>query len=88
MDEEGANKEDYLVEMDKTVAALEAMPIQLNWGHIFSLPNKTCQHMVVALQHPEIFANRVKGVVKMSKAAVQCASYNTVVTFTDDDLLL
>jgi len=39
-DEEGFNKENYLGETDKTVAALEAMPICLNWGQIFSLPSE------------------------------------------------
>jgi len=46
--EEGANKENCSGEMDKTVAAVEAMPICLNWGQIFSFPNETGQHMVIA----------------------------------------
>jgi len=66
----------------------EAMPIRWNWGHIFSLPNETRQHMVLALQHPEIYAKRVKGVVEMSKMPIQCASCNTAITFIDDDTLL
>jgi len=44
--------------------------------------------MVVTLQHPEIYTDGVKGVVKMLKTIVQCASYNTIVTFIDNDLLL
>ena len=40
-DVEGASKENCSAEMDKTVAALAAMPIHLNLGHIFSLPNET-----------------------------------------------
>jgi len=44
--------------------------------------------MVISLQHPEIYAEKVKGVVEMSKTPVQCASCNTAVTFIDDDLLL
>jgi len=65
--EQGASKENCLGEMNKTVAALEAMPICLNWGQIFSLPNKTRQHVVIALQHPEIYAEKVKGVIEMSE---------------------
>jgi len=43
--------------------------------------------MVIALQHPEIYAERVKVVIEMSETPVQCASCNMVVTFKDDDLL-
>jgi len=32
MDEDGASKENYSGDMDKIVAALEAMLIRLNWG--------------------------------------------------------
>ena len=64
------------------------MPICLNWGQIFSLPNETRQHMVIALQHPEVYAKKVKGVVEMLDILVQSASCNTAVTLTDDDLLL
>jgi len=46
---------------------LEAMPMCMNWGHIFSLPNETHQHMVVAFQHPQIYTDKVMGIVKMSK---------------------
>jgi len=47
--EEAVSKENCSKETDKTVAALEAMPVCLNWGQVFSLPNETCQHMVIAL---------------------------------------
>jgi len=87
-DEEGVSKENCSGETDKIVVALEAMPICLNWRQIFSLPNETRQHMVIAFQHPEIYGERVKSVVKMSETPVQCASCNMVVTLTDDDLQL
>ena len=74
-DKEGASKENCSGETNKTVPALKAMPICLNWGHIFSLPNETHQHMIVALQHQKIYANRVKGAVKMSETPVQCHFY-------------
>jgi len=44
--------------------------------------------MVITLQHPEIYVDKVKGVVEMLETPVQCAYCNTTVTFTDDDLLL
>jgi len=47
-DQEGGNKENCSGETDKTVVALEVMA---NWGHIFSLPDETRQHMVVALHN-------------------------------------
>jgi len=58
--EEGVSKENCSEETDKTVATLEAIPVCLNWGQIFSLPNETRQHMVATLQHPKIYAERVK----------------------------
>jgi len=44
--------------------------------------------MVAVLQHLEVYTERVKGVIEMSETPIQCAPYNTTVTFTDDDLLL
>jgi len=58
-DEEGGNRENFLGKRDKTMAALEAMPMCLNWGKIFSIPDKSCQHMVVALKHPKLCADKV-----------------------------
>jgi len=55
---------------------------------MFNFPSETCQHKVTALQHPEIYAEKVKGVVEMAETHAQCPSCNTVVTFTDNDLLL
>ena len=46
--------ENSLCEINKTLAALEAIPVCLNWGQIFSLPNETCQHMLTALRHPKL----------------------------------
>jgi len=59
--EEESNKrqENSLGKIDKTLAALEAIPVCLNWGQIFSLPNKRCRHMVTTLKHPELIADKV-----------------------------
>jgi len=69
-DEEGVGKENYSGETNKTVATLEAMPMRLNLGHIFSLSNDTCKHMVVALQPLQTNADRVKGVTEMPETSV------------------
>ena len=44
--------------------------------------------MIIALQRPKIYADRVKGIVEILKTHVLCASWNTSVTFINDDLLL
>jgi len=48
-DEEDGRQESSLRETDETVATLEAIPVCLNWGHIYSLPNDTHQHKVATL---------------------------------------
>ena len=75
-------------EMDRTLATLQAILIRLNWGQMFSLFDEIHRHMVIALQNPEIYTDKVKGVEEMSEGAIQCASCNTAVTFTDDNILL
>jgi len=41
------------------LAALEAIPMHLHWGKIFSLLDEMRQHMVAALKHLELFADKV-----------------------------
>ena len=57
--EENGKHENSLGELNKTLAALEAIPVGLNWEQICSLPDKTRQHMVTALTHPKLFTNKV-----------------------------
>ena len=45
--------------MDKTLAALEAIPMHLNLGQVFSLPNEPRQHIATTLKHPNLFADKV-----------------------------
>jgi len=61
--EEDGRQENSSPEKDKTLVALEATSVLLNWGQIFSLPNETRQHMVATLKHPELFADKVNWVV-------------------------
>jgi len=74
--------------MHKTLVALEAIPMHMNWGKIFSLLNKTAHHMGAAFQCPKLYVDGVKDVEEMFEVPIQCASCNTAITFTDDDLLL
>jgi len=43
---------------------------------------------VVTLHHAKLYVGRVKAVKEPTKLPTQCATYNTVVSFTNDDLLL
>jgi len=46
------------------------------------------QHVVAALQHPKLYADKIKDKGASTEGPLQCASCNITVTFTDDDLLL
>ena len=46
------------------------------------------QYVVATSQHPELYADRLKNVKELSEISIQCASCNTTVTFTNDDILL
>jgi len=86
--DEDCRQENSPGETDKTLATLEAMPIRLNWGQIFSFPNKTRQHMIAALKNSEIYADKDKGAEEMSEGLIQYGSCKIANTFTDDDILL
>jgi len=88
-EDEGSDKQGESPRIaDKTLTILEALPARMGWGQIFCLLDEMRQHIVAALQHPELYADKIKGVGASTEGPVQCASYNTAVTFTDDDLLL
>jgi len=54
---------------------------------IFCLPDEMPEHVVIALQHPKLYANKVKDVGGSIERPVQCASCSSAVTFTEDNLL-
>jgi len=63
--EEETNEEDNRQkncprEANKTLAGLQTIPMLLNWGQIFSLLDKVRHHMVVVLQHPKLFVDKIK----------------------------
>jgi len=60
----------------------------MDWRQIFNLPEKVHQHVVVALQHPKLYADKVKDVGPSMKDVAQYVAYNMAITFIDDNLLL
>jgi len=58
-EESDERQENSLGEIDKTLAALEVVPVHLIWGQIFKLRNTTDQHMVKSLKHLELIADRI-----------------------------
>jgi len=55
---------------------------------IFHLPKEMHKQVVVALHHAKLFVDEVKAVKGPAKLPTQCATSNTAVSFTDEDLLL
>ena len=47
---------------DKTLTAFETLPACMDLRQIFNLPEEVHQHVVVALHHPELYADKVKDV--------------------------
>jgi len=73
-DKEDGRHENSLGEIDKTLAALEAILVHLNWGQIINLPDDIRQHMVGTLKHPNVITDKVSraslrenGVLSVSK---------------------
>jgi len=52
------------------------------------LQEEVGQHVVVVLQHPKVYADKVKDVGPSMKDVAQHADCNIAITFTNDDLLL
>ena len=80
---------------DKTPTMLEALLTCIDERKILNLPEEVRQNVVVALQHPELYADKVKDVGPSIKGAsssmkdvAQYTACNTAITFSDDDLLL
>jgi len=54
---------------------------------MFHLPKEMCEQIVIAIRQAKLYAYKLKDAPLMRSPA-QCATYNTAVTFLDDDLLL
>ena len=52
------------------------------------LPEEMRKQIVVALGHAKLHADKVKDIKEPVKLTTQCTTCNTIVSFTDDDLLL
>ena len=58
VDEEDDRQENSLGEIYETLAALEAIPMRITCGQIFSLRDEAHQHMATTLKHPELFVDK------------------------------
>ena len=72
----------------KVAAILEALPSRMGWKQIFHLPKEMCQQVALALQHPELYVDKVKDAGDPAENSAKCLSCNTALAFTDDDLLM
>ena len=89
-DEEEGDEDKLEKDSENEVRALtisEAFSACMAWRQILNLL-EVRQHIVVALQHPELYADKVKDVGPSIKDAAQYVACNTTITFSDDDLLL
>jgi len=60
----------------------------MGWRQIFCLPEEMHQCVATALHHLELYADKVGNIGESSKGLAHYTTYNTAITFTDDDLLL
>ena len=60
----------------------------MSWKEIFQLPEEMHEHVMAVMHHAKSFADKVKEVKEPAKLPAQCATCNTLVSFTDGDLLL
>jgi len=99
MEDEEDGDEDQLEESseyEKGVLTIpKALPACMDWRKILNLSEKVRHQVVVALQHPELYADKVKdagpsikGASSSMKDVTQYTACNTAITFSDDDLLL
>jgi len=47
---------------DKTLTVLEALPARMGWEQIFCLLDEMRQHVVAALEHLELYTDKIKDV--------------------------
>ena len=60
----------------------------MSWKQIFHLPEEIHEQVAVALHHTKLYIDKVKAVKEPVKLPTQCVTCNTMVSFTDEDLLL
>ena len=90
-DEEEGDENKLEKSSENEVRALtipEALPACMGWRQILNLLEEVRQQIVVALQHLELYADKVKDAGPSIKDAAQYVVCNTTITFSDDDLLL
>lgn len=55
---------------------------------IFHEPEEMCEQIMIALHHENLYIDIVKDIRERAKLTTQYTNSNTIVLFTDDDLLL
>ncbi|XP_057251982.1 uncharacterized protein LOC130591977 [Beta vulgaris subsp. vulgaris] len=60
----------------------------MGWRQIFHLPREMCRQVALALQHPELYLDKVKDAGEPIESSAKCTSCNFALAFTDEDLLL
>jgi len=73
---------------DKVLVVLEVLSERMSWKQIFHLPEEMREQVVIALYHVKLYADKVKAVKEPAKLPAQCATCNTTVSFTNEDLRL
>jgi len=73
---------------DKVLTVLKVLPEHMSWKQIFQLPENMREQVMVALHHAKLYVDKVKEVKEPAKLPTQCATCNTAVSFTNEDLLL
>ena len=71
---------------DKVLTVLEVLPVHMRWQQIFHLPEEMHEQIVIVIRRAELYAEKLKD-ASLTRSSVHCATCNTVVAFTDDDLL-
>ena len=73
---------------ERALTILEPFAASMDWRQILKLPEELHQHIVVALQHSELYADKVKDADPSMKDAAQYTICNMTITFSDGDVLL
>ncbi|XP_074300563.1 uncharacterized protein LOC141631841 [Silene latifolia] len=73
---------------NKIVAALDALPTNMEWKQIFHLPKEKRKLIIRGLEKPELYAGKMKDKIEPPEQSIGCVSCNAALSFSDEDLLL
>ena len=72
---------------DKILTVLEASLVHMGWQQSFHLREEMRKQIIVVIRQAKLYADKIKD-APLIRSPTQFSTYNTVVTLTDDDLLL